>query len=229
MSQDMLDVIRRRRTIRRFTGEEVSEKQIETLLEMAMCAPSRLNRQPWHFVVIRDQGLLKQLADLVRLHPYIETASAVIAVCGSPEASPTWIMDLSAAAENMCLAATAMGLGAAWVGSPDSILWDLCEETLHDALAIPPGIRIPSLVAVGYPAEEPPPHGKHDRFDRTKVHYGSWDELKFGLTARSPQSRTSLFGFGGRRHYNTTIRGARKRHWPCWMDGTLTALVSLVG
>jgi nitroreductase len=178
MSDDMLDVIRKRRTIRKFTDKDVSEEQVETLLEMAMCAPSQLDRKPWHFVVIRDKGLQKQLADLLRLHPYLETAPVVIAVCGLPNASPTWIMDVSAATENMLLAATAMGLGAVWVGSPDTAMWDLCEEALHDALAIPLNVRIPALVAVGHPAQELPPHGKHDRFDRTKVHYGKWGKLK---------------------------------------------------
>jgi len=57
----------------------------------------------------------------VRIHPYLETAPVVIAVCGLPKASPTWIMDVSAATENMLLAATAMGLGAAWVGAPDTV------------------------------------------------------------------------------------------------------------
>jgi nitroreductase len=178
MSEDMLDLIRKRRTIRQFTDEEVTEEQVETLLEMAMCAPSRLNCQPWHFVVIRDKELQKRISDLLRVHPYLETAPVVIAVCGSPEVSPTWILDVSAATENMLLAATAMGLGAAWVGAPDTVMWDLCEEALCDELGIPRNVRIPALVAVGHPAQELPPHGKHDRFDRTKVHYGRWGQRK---------------------------------------------------
>jgi nitroreductase len=178
MSEEMLELIRKRRTVRKFTAEDVSEEQVDTLLEMAMCAPNRLNRQPWRFVVIRDKKLQQLLADLLRIHPYLETAPVVVAVCALPEASPTWSMDISAATENMLLAATAMGLGGAWVGQPDSTLWDMCEETLHDALGIPLNVRIPALVAVGHPAEELPPHGKHDRFDRTKVHYGKWGALK---------------------------------------------------
>jgi nitroreductase len=178
MSKKLLDVIRKRRTIRKFTDEDVAEEQVETLLEMAMCAPNRLNRQPWHFVVIRDRALQKQMADVLRIHPYLETAPVVIAVCALPHASPTWMMDVSAATENMMLAATAMGLGAAWVGAPDTVLWDMLEETLCDALAIPLDVRIPTLVAVGHPAQELPPHGKHDRFDHTKVHYGKWGVLK---------------------------------------------------
>ena len=59
--EETLDLIRKRRTIRRFTEEDVSREQVETLLEMAMCAPNRLDRQPWHFVVIRDKALQKQI------------------------------------------------------------------------------------------------------------------------------------------------------------------------
>ncbi len=170
-----LDVMRKRRTIRHFTDEDISQKEVETLLEIAMCAPNRLDRRPWHFVVIRDKELQRQLADLLRVHPYLEAAPVVIAVCGLPKVSPTWIMDVSAATENMLLAATAVGLGATWVGPHDTVLWDRCEGMLHDALAIPrDDIRIPALVAVGHPAQELPPHGKHDRFDPAKVHYGNW-------------------------------------------------------
>ena len=175
MDQAMLDVIRKRRTIRQFTNEDVSEEQVETLLEMAMCAPNRLDRQPWHFIVIRDKELKKSLAEILRIYTYLEQAPVVIAVCGLPEVSPTWKMDISAATENMALAATAMGLGAAWVGAPDTVMWDRCEEALHEALGISrDGVRIPLLLAVGHPAEELPPHGKHDRFDPARVHYDKW-------------------------------------------------------
>lgn len=201
-SEVVLDIIRKRRTIRHFTDEDVSPEQVKTLLEMAMCAPNRLDRRPWHFVVIRDKALQKQLADLLRIHPYLETAPVVIVVCGLPTVSRTWLMDVSAAIENMVLAATAMGLGATWVGNPGDALWDRCEKTLVNALAIPHDhvgafqklvrtlqrlfsgkrtevslnkpIRIPALVAVGHPAQELPPHGKHDRFDEAKVHHGRW-------------------------------------------------------
>lgn len=178
MTEEMLDLIRKRRTIRRFTKDDVSEEQIETLLEMAMCAPNRLNRQPWHFVVIRDKELQKQVADAYQVRPYVEQAPVVIAIGANPAESPTWMMDISAAAENLLLAATAMGLGGAWVGAPDTALWDQTEALLREALGIPPHIRIPTMLAIGHPAEERRPHGKHDRFVRTKVHYGTWGELK---------------------------------------------------
>ena len=177
MRDEILETIRKRRTIRRYADHDVDNEQVETLLEVAMTAPNRLNRQPWHFIVIRDKKLQKKLADLLGLHPYLETAPVVIAAAARPKLSPTWQMDLSAAVENMMIAATAMGLGTAWVGEPGSVLWTMAEEMLHDELHVPKelGVQIPALIAVGYPAEERPAHGKHDRFDRTKVHYGLWE------------------------------------------------------
>jgi nitroreductase len=176
MSEETLDAIRRRRTIRRFTGDDLSEEEIETLLEMAMCAPNRLNRQPWHFVIIRDKALQKQIADTYQVRPYVEQAPVLFAIGANPAESPTWAMDVSAAAENLLLAATAMGLGGAWFGAPDTALWDQTEALLREALGIPAHVRIPIVLAVGHPAQELPPHGKHDRFVQTKVHYGKWGE-----------------------------------------------------
>jgi nitroreductase len=181
MSEDVLDVIRKRRTIRRFTEEPVSEEHIDTLLELAMAAPSRLNRTPWHFVVIRDKTLQKQLADCLRIHPYIERAPVVIAVCGIPSLSPTWAMDVSAAVENMLIGATALDLGAAWIGAPETVVWTMCEEFIRDAVGIPIDVRIPFLLALGHPAQEwPAPHGRHDRFDPLRVHYDRWESRSFG-------------------------------------------------
>jgi nitroreductase len=180
MNSEVLDTIRNRRTIRHFTDQEVSDEQVDALLEAAMYAPNRLNRQPWHFVVIRDKKLQKHLADFLGLHPYLEKAPVLIAGAARPTLSTTWLMDLSAAVENMLIAATALGLGGAWVGEPDSMVWTMAEEVLRDALRIPTelGVRIPALIAVGYPAEERPPHGRGDRLDPTKIHYGVWEGKK---------------------------------------------------
>ena len=178
MTQEVFDTIRKRRTVRKFTDQEVSQEQIDLLLEMAMYAPNRLNRQPWHFIVIRDRGIQNQFADFLRIHSYLEDASAVVVACAMPKVSPTWAMDVSAAVENMMVGATALGLGTAWVGSPDTVTWSMFEESVRDSLAIPIDVRVVALVAVGYPAKDPKPHTKEDRFDPNKVHYGRWENRK---------------------------------------------------
>jgi nitroreductase len=188
VSQEVLDAIRKRRTIRHYTDEDVSEEQVETLLEMAMVAPNRLNRQPWHFFVIRDRELQDELADVLARHPYLESAPVVVAVGARPELSSTWQMDVMAAIENMLIAAAAMGLGTAVLANPDGTVWQAGEEMLTEALRIPlqRGVRIPALVTVGYPAEQPPPHGREDRFDQTKVHYGRWGERELQSETAPP-------------------------------------------
>ena len=178
MSEEVLEAIRKRRTIRDYTDEGVSEEQIDTLLEAAMMAPNRLDRQPWHFFVIRDQELQERLDDVLALHPHLGAAPVVVAVGAQPELSVTWRMDVMAAVENMLIAATAMGLGTGLLANPEGTLWQAAEDLLRDALHIPPqrGVRIPALVTVGHPVEELPPHTREERFDRTKVHYGAWEE-----------------------------------------------------
>jgi nitroreductase len=179
MTEDVLDVIRKRRTVRKFTDQEVTREQIDVLVESAMYAPNRLNRQPWHFIVIQNKAMQKQFADFLRIHSYLEDASAVIVACAVPKVSTTWAMDVSAAVENAMIAATSLGLGTAWVGAPDSVTWSMFEETVRDSLAIPIDVRVVALVAVGYPAKQPAPHSKEDRFDPTKVHYGRWENRNF--------------------------------------------------
>ena len=174
MNEQALDLFRHRRTIRHFTTQDVSDAEVETLLEMAMYAPNRLNRQPWRFAVIREPELKKELADLLRVRPYLEQAPVVIAACGLPSVSPTWVVDLGAAIENLLLTATAIDLGGAWVGAPDTVMWNLAEKRLHERVHIPDDVRVVALVAIGHPSETPPPHSREDRFDLTKIHFGEW-------------------------------------------------------
>lgn len=176
--EQVLDVIRKRRTVRAFTDEEVSDEQVETILQMAMYAPTYMNRQPWHFVVVRDKELQKSLGETLGVRPYIQQASAVIAVYGDPNISNTWDLDGCAAIENMLIAATALGLGSAWAGSPGNLAWDEAEELMKVALKVPSGFRALSLVCLGHPAKMVVPHTKDERYDKTRVHYGNWRELK---------------------------------------------------
>jgi nitroreductase len=176
--EQVLDVIRKRRTVRAFTDEEVSDEQVETILQMAMYAPTYMNRQPWHFVVVRDKELQKSLGETLGVRPYIQQASAVIAVYGDPNISNTRDLDGCAARENMLITATALGLGSAWAGSPGNLAWGEAEELMKDALKVPAGFRALSLVCLGHPVKMVVPHTKDERYNKTRVHYGTWRELK---------------------------------------------------
>ncbi len=176
--EQVFDVISKRRTVRAFTDEQITEEQVETILQMAMYAPTYMNRQPWHFVVIRDKELQKSLGETLGVRPYVQQAAVVIAVYGDPNISNTWELDGCAAIENMLIAATALGLGSAWAGSPGNLAWGQAEELMKDALKVPAGFRALSLVCLGHPAKMVVPHTKDERYNKTRVHYGTWRELK---------------------------------------------------
>jgi nitroreductase len=168
---DLFDAINTRRSIRKFTKEPISEKLTELIIKAAMQAPSARNFQPWHFIVIDDRSLLK---DIPKFHPYaamLETAPMAIAVCGdfSLEKSIEYIaLDCAAATQNMLLAAHGISLGAVWLGIYPR---EKRIEGLKKLLSLPESIIPISLVALGHPAEYHPPVS---RFKPERFHRNVW-------------------------------------------------------
>lgn len=160
----MLELIKRRRSIRQYTSQAVSDEQVQLLLEAAMAAPSASARDPWHFVVVRDAATRQKLSQTHTFSDMAARAPVVIAVCGDETASRHWIADCAAATENLLLAVTELGLGAVWVGVYPGAER---EEHVRAVLGIPANIRILSLLPIGYPAEDKPPR---TRFNAEKVH-----------------------------------------------------------
>jgi nitroreductase len=135
---------------------------VETILEMGMYAPTYMNRQPWHFVVVTDKDLQKRLGETLGVRLYLPEAAAVIAVYGDPNISDTWQLDGCAAIENMLIAAKALGLGGAWTGSHGNSFWDEAEKLLQDALKVPSGFRALSLVCLwAIPLRSLPPTARN--------------------------------------------------------------------
>ena len=165
----MIEIILKRRSIRKFTTQPVNEGDVQRLLEAAMAAPSSNNLKPWHYVVTTDR---KTLDGLAQAHPYgkmLREATLAIAVCADPRTSPTgWVQDCSAATENILLAATALGLGSCWVGCHPH---EDQKEAIREVLKVPPNIEILSLLAIGHPGEEKEPR---TQFDSSRVHREKW-------------------------------------------------------
>jgi nitroreductase len=161
----MLDLIKKRRSIRRYTSEDVSDEDIRRLLEAAMAAPSASNRQPWHFIVVRDPGLRQGLAETHTWSKMCAGAPVVVAVCGDPDRSDHWVEDTSAATQNLLLAVTALGLGGVWIGiypRPQR------EAYVRRVLSIPESIGVLCLVSIGHPAETKNPR---TQYDDGKIHF----------------------------------------------------------
>lgn len=165
---ERLHIIFARRSIRQYTDEPISEADILSLLEAGMAAPSASNRQPWHFVVVTERGMLKALA---KAHPFgkmLDHAGLAIAVCGDPAISDWWVQDCSATTENILVAAAGLGLGAVWLGSHGR---SEREVAVREVLGIPEQIGILSLLAIGHPAEE---KEARTQYDPARVHRGRW-------------------------------------------------------
>ena len=168
---DALEAIYSRRSIRQYTDQPVSDKDIESLLRAGMAAPTAGNQQSWEFVVIDDRELLDAIPSV---HPFAQMCTEChlcLAVCADPareKYAGFWVQDCAAATQNILLAAHAMGLGAVWLGIAPS------GERAHqvaDLLKLPRGIEPMALIAVGHPVE-----GKEieDRFDPGTTHHNQW-------------------------------------------------------
>lgn len=168
---DAYETILTRRSIRDYTEQPVTEPLITDLLKAAMAAPSAGNRQPWHFVVISDRGMLDALTGILPNGQMLKKAPLAIAVCGDRQQQlydGYWVQDCSAATENILLAAHARGLGAVWLGvypRPERV------QGIRELLGLPETISPLCVIAIGYPAEQKPPS---DRYDAARVHRNRW-------------------------------------------------------
>ena len=121
-SSDVLENIATRTSIRAYTSEPVDDGTVTALLKAGMAAPTAMNTQPWFFYVVRDRELMKSLAEVLPYAKMAADAAVLIVPCGDRERFLTgegmtyWVQDVSAATENILLAAHAMGLGAVWTG-----------------------------------------------------------------------------------------------------------------
>lgn len=162
-AQVAINNIMTRTSIRQYTNEAVSKADIETMLRAGMAAPTAVNRQPWHFVVVTKREQLSALAAANRGTNMATKAPLAIVVCGNlQKAMPGtgqgfWVQDCSAATENILLAANALGLGAVWTGLyPD----EEHSKAVRDVLKAPEHIVPLCTIVIGHPAENPAPKDK---------------------------------------------------------------------
>ena len=168
---DALDAILTRRSIRQYQDMAVREELIEKVLAAAMSAPSARNAQPWQFVVVTDRKILQQMSKINPNAAMAARAPLGILICGDLRlelSSGYWVVDCAAAAQNLLLAAHALGLGAVWTG-----IYPRQErmEGFHRLLGLPEEVLAHSLIVLGYPAERPK---SQDRYQRERVHRNGW-------------------------------------------------------
>ncbi|HPE64249.1 MAG TPA: nitroreductase family protein [Methanothrix sp.] len=158
---ELAEAIRRRRSIRKYLPRKIENDKLDRVLEAGRLAPSAKNLQEWKFIVVRDDGRRKRLAEAAKGQTFVGEAPVVIAACATVTdyvmtcGQLTYPIDLAIAVEHMVLAAAAEGLGTCWIGA-------FYEEEVKKVLNIPPEIRVVALLPMGYPVESPAPRPRKE-------------------------------------------------------------------
>ncbi len=168
---DIIEVIKRRRSVRSYTDKPVEREKIERLLEAAHLAPSASNRQEWRFVVVTEPQRRAALAKAACHQQFVAQAPVVIAACAETDGhvmrcgQQSYPIDVAIAIDHLTLQAVAEELGTCWIGA-------FHEDQAKEILGIPEDIRVVELLTVGYAAGAPSPLSRLP-LDRI-VHWENW-------------------------------------------------------
>ena len=144
---DFFEVVKNRRSVRSLEKVEIPKEDIIKILESGRLAPSGRNIQPWEFIVIDRREIIEEFR---KVQPFIGDASLIIGIIANPEESKYWLEDISASAENMLLAITALGYASCWVEG--TLLPN--EEWVKKLLKIPEDKRLIIILPVGKEKEK---------------------------------------------------------------------------
>ena len=158
-------LIQKRRSIRKFLDKPIEAEKIDLLVEAALRSPSSRGLNPWEFIVVTDQDLLEKLGG-TKEHgsAFLKKAPLGIVVCADSQQCDLWVEDASIAAIIIQLAAESLGLGSCWIQIRERMHdgTKSAEEYIADMLNIPAKMKVESIIAIGYPDEQKPPHGKEE-------------------------------------------------------------------
>ena len=157
---DFIELLRKRRSIRKFTHQKVEKEKVEVLIKAALMSPTGKSKNHWDFIFVEAPETLEKLSQC-KLHgsKLIAGAPLAIVVVGDPQQSDTWVEDCSIASIILQLEAEALGLGSCWVQVRNR---DHCETIMSDAyikdlLVIPSEKAVLSVIAIGYPDQTKEP------------------------------------------------------------------------
>jgi nitroreductase len=161
MNSVILDLLRKRRSIRKFQPHSVERDKIEALVEAAVRTPTSRGRNPWEFIVVNDQKLLQKLGIAKENgSAFLTNAPLAIVVAADADKSDVWTEDCAIAAIVIQLTAEELGLGSCWVQvrlRPHDAT-SSAESYVKDLLGLPDNHVVECIVGIGYPAEEKAGH-----------------------------------------------------------------------
>lgn len=171
----MLEIIRKRRSIRKYLSRDVEQKQLDEILKAAMFSPSARGCRSWEFIVVKDRKTIEKLSLVKEGANFAKDAPLVIILAADETGDPRWVENLSIAAAYIYLETTNQGLGTCFVqirAKPDD-LETTYEDYVKEIISAPKNIRILCLMPLGYPAEEKKGH-QDSEFNPSKIHREKW-------------------------------------------------------
>ena len=153
----MLDILRKRRSVRKYMDKEIDPETIELLKEAALRAPSSRGIKPWRFVFVTDKALLEKLSKAKSTGSgFLKGARLGVVVCADENESDVWIEDCSIASIILQLAGLSQGLGSCWIQIRNRMYSSdmSSEEYIRSNLDLPKTMRVESIISFGYSDEE---------------------------------------------------------------------------
>ncbi|ELP86729.1 NADPH nitroreductase, putative [Entamoeba invadens IP1] len=166
-----MDLFYDRRSVRQYTAEKIPDEDVKKIVTAGFYAPTAVNKQETEFIIIDDKKILE---DIIAVHPYsamLKNCSHAIAVIANVSKAYTpgyWVMDASAAAENILLAAHQLGYGGVWLGvypEEDRMM------NIAKILKLPQTHKILNVISLGVPAHE---QKRPERFDNLRLHFNTF-------------------------------------------------------
>lgn len=175
---DFKDLVRLRRSHRKFSGEEIDGEAVQLIMRAALMSPTSKGQRGWHFVLVDDRVDLEKLSDAKDMGgQFLKGASLAVVVLGDPVANDCWVEDGSIAAVSMQYQAEELGLGSCWVQMRGRGLSDgtSADTVIRGILNIPEIFNVLCVVAFGHKADERKPQNE-DRLKWEQVHVGKFSE-----------------------------------------------------
>jgi len=172
----LIEVLRKRRSIRKFQDRPVEPEKLEILIEAMLRSPSGRGIYPWEFIVVDDRQTLKKLS---RARPhgssFLAGAAQAVVICVDPAKTDVWIEDAAIAALILHLCSADLGLGSCWIQIRNRQHEDqsTAEAYVIEALGLKPGLAVEAMVAIGY-ADEEKPGRSADSLLRDRVSYNRY-------------------------------------------------------
>lgn len=170
---DMLEIMKNRRSIRKYTAEPVEDEKLEKILQAGMLSASSRKTRPWEFVVVKDKEVLKQMAKCRSGGAnMLEGAYCAVVVIADTDITDVWTEDCSIAMANMHLMASALGVGSCWIQGRlrEAADGTATEDYLRALLNFPENYKLEAVLSIGMPGEWPQTH-ELEELPTNKVHW----------------------------------------------------------